>query len=57
MNGRTAKKLRREVYGDYSMREELKYWRRDGGLVLDPKSLRAQYQAMKRVHKRAKGQS
>ena len=50
MNGRKAKALRREVYGDGSRRPKRQYVRgRNGGIENAPNSLRARYQSAKKV--------
>lgn len=50
MNGRVSKKIRREVYGELSLRERKRYRNPATGQILsDP--LRSQYQKVKRLYK------
>lgn len=62
MNGKKAKQLRKEIYGDQSIRQRRKYNKKNDGtkmvigtvirlftLVNDPNSLRAKYQRAKRA--------
>lgn len=49
MNNRKAKKLRKEIYGEQSIKQKRKYLINDkGNIINDPKSLRSQYQSLKR---------
>ena len=56
MSGRRAKAMRREVYGDLSLRTPRKYFMVEnrayiGQIVNDPKGLRALYQRAKKAHR------
>jgi hypothetical protein len=49
MNGKKAKAIRRDVYGDQSQREPRQYARTNsGGIINRPDSLRALYQKAKK---------
>ena len=49
MNEKKAKKLRKEIYGDMSLRIDRNYVRDGRGAIRNhPESLRAKYQAAKR---------
>ena len=49
MNAKRAKTLRRQVYGDSSLKAERRYLQAPRGMILnDPASLRAQYQRAKK---------
>lgn len=61
MNGRKAKELRRQAYGDTSQREERKYYKGSAGrsgrrpIVNGPSTPRAVYQRLKKaVYQRLK---
>jgi len=47
MRNTKAKRLRKQIYGDKSRRAPRQYLNIRGTLVLDPKSLRAQYKNLK----------
>jgi len=48
MNGRKAKALRREVYGDGTRRPKRRYVRKNGTIENAPNSPRARYQEAKK---------
>jgi len=50
MRGKVAKRIRKEVYGDLSLKQKRRYvWVKGmGNVVNDPKSLRAKYQVAKK---------
>ena len=52
MNGKKARMLRQEIYGDYSLRErKLKKNRKTGEVLNDPQSLRAKYRVLKKNYR------
>lgn len=53
MNGRVAKKIRKEVYGDMSLKERKLYRNPQNGQILADE-LRARYQGVKRLYKQRK---
>jgi len=53
MNGKTAKRIRREVYGDYAPRNR-KYFRDRGKQCIVSDDLRRAYKAAKIAYKRRK---
>ena len=52
MNGRVAKRLRKEIYGDFSLRDKKK--RRDENGVITNTGLRKDYLAAKKAYYRSK---
>jgi hypothetical protein len=51
MNGKKAKRIRREMYGDLSLRDKKYFWNAVGNIIRDP--LRRAYRAAKKTRREA----